>query len=211
MEDEKIKEPEPTESNKPSSETAPKETTQEEKPKESVTTTDKPKSSKTTETSDVKKVETTPTEKVTNPEEENLFFDEPTDTPEGKVSPKINLITLAVALAVGVFLMFIVSFREVFHKYFNPVLLQRINSIARDVMVLIVIITIILYARFLGAEFFKVHVNGICLCISIFGLSWLLISIVLVIAGQSFSVNWEERETRVKFRGTALLFPFIFS
>jgi hypothetical protein len=141
-------------------------------------------------------------EKPADGDEENLFFDEATDKPDGKVSNNIDVITLVVALAVGIFLMFIVSIREIFHKYFNPILLQRINSVARDVMMLIVIVTILSYVQFLGVDFFQIHVNAICLCLSIFGLCWLLLSIVLVIAGQSFSVNWEERETRVKFRGS---------
>ena len=116
-------------------------------------------------------------------------------------SDDIDYLTIAGGLVVGFILMIIISVRDVFQKYFNKLLLDRINDVARDVIVLVFIITLTLAVHFFFVDSIDLNINSICLTLSVFALVWIVLSIIFVIAAQSFSVGWEEKEVRNHYRG----------
>mmetsp|Transcript_27854 Transcript_27854/g.24490 ORF Transcript_27854/g.24490 Transcript_27854/m.24490 type:complete len:306 (+) Transcript_27854:54-971(+) len=121
-------------------------------------------------------------------------------TVDFKKSDDIDYLTIAGGLVVGFILMIIISVRDVFQKYFNKLLLDRINDVARDVIVLVFIITLTLAVHFFFVDSIDLNINSICLTLSVFALVWIVLSIIFVIAAQSFSVGWEEKEVRNHYR-----------
>ena len=110
---------------------------------------------------------------------------------------------LTVAFMIGIFalILLIILIRRLTEKSLNEILLSRLNSIMKDTIIIITILTITLYLEYMDVFDWRLNVNGICLAFLAFALSWLALSTILVLIGQSYSKGWEALEASVAQKG----------
>ena len=103
-------------------------------------------------------------------------------------------------MALTALIIIVVYLRNLFDKYCNHVLMRRVSYVSRDVITILMIITLILWLRLQGVNIFNIQVNKVGLSCSVFALGWFAWCVYVVLFAQARSVNWENKEIQCNMR-----------
>ena len=138
-----------------------------------------------------------------DPDPQNLLFGDSDIQDKGEPRAKNReYFTIAFLISAFALILLIILIRRCIEDHFLDALVQRLNSIMKDTILVISVITFALYLEFAGVFTWRLNMNGISLATLAFALIWLTISAVIVAISQIFCAKWRECETNVSAKGT---------
>ena len=145
-----------------------------------------------------------------DPDPQNLLFGDSDYVDEGNHIALEKREHLIIAFMVGLFglIVLIIIFRRLTEKSLSEILVSRLNSVMKDVIIIITVLTVILYFEFIDAFDWSLNINGIGLAFLAYALSWLSISTVVLLIMQVYCSTWEKHEAVLPQKGILLIENF---
>ena len=136
--------------------------------------------------------------------EKNLFFGSESLEPKN-TGDNNDLVTVLLCLALGILFIIISTIKDAISKRLRPFVSRRLRDVSRDVMIVMVIITLILWIDYQDYDIMSLDISGICLAWSIGILVWFFYCAFLTIICHLFSKNIEQKEEEVYRQGNLLI------
>lgn len=89
------------------------------------------------------------------------------------------------AIVVALVFMLVNFVRDRLKPLFNSILFDTISDVARDVTLIVFTVTLVLLVHYFFGENWDINLNGICLALSVFALTWVVLAVIFVTTGQS--------------------------
>ena len=132
--------------------------------------------------------------------EKNLFFG-PDHLQSKSTGDDNDLVTVLLCIALGILFIITIIIKDAISKWLRPFVSSRLRDVSRDVMIIMVVITSILWIDYEDYEIMNLDISGICLAWSIGTLIWFFYCAFLTIVCHIFSKNIEQREKEVYRQG----------
>ena len=146
-----------------------------------------------------------PTKEVTVREsKENLFFGPYKEMLDTQSTGNSEGFTILLCMVMTLFFIIILQLKDSIIKVMKPFIARCLQPVARDVLILMVILTVILWIDYHFPEFFAVDVSGICFVWSIVGLIWFAYCAILLTICYFYSANIDNKEALVPQQGKKL-------
>lgn len=133
---------------------------------------------------------------VVDDSKHNLFFG-PNYNEDFESKEYTPLLTLLVVAVMGLLFILILSVKDVVSSHLKPFVAKRLRYVSRDVLIIMIVLTIILWFDFQGLNVFGVDMMGICLYWSIAALMWFAYCAILAWLGHVYSKKLDEKECKV--------------